>query len=413
MNLKEQRQAVLDACQQIVDGAKASDRELSDDEVGLINAKLDEVKSIDDKIVKAKNNAELLSRLGSLGTSTRESNEGHGFAAKSLGEHFVHYAAARLAEVKGTRFSVAAPEFGAKAATDTVVTTGLTFPQIDTNVVQAYRRPFITDLFGSGSLSSPSITYYVEGPSAGAPAPVGENQPKAQVSYTYTTVTEALTKIAGFVKISDEMAEDLDFLVSEVNGRLIYDLQLVEEQQLLYGNGTAPQLRGVLNRVGILTEAPAAGADNLNAIFSAAMQIQEVSGLAADGVVVNPTDYETFRLSTDANGQYFGGGPFQGPYGNGGVTWQPPLWGLRTVVTSAIQAGTALVGAFAQAATVYRKGGLRVESTNSDQDDFTHNRITIRAEERLALAVRKPSGFCEVTLSAVAGALSVTATAKS
>jgi hypothetical protein len=53
---------------------------------------------------------------------------------------------------------------------------------------------------------------------------------------------------------------------------------------------------------------------------------------------------------------------------------------------------------FAQGATVYRKGGVRVESTNSHDDDFTSNLVTVRAEERLALAVRYPAGFCQVTL---------------
>jgi HK97 family phage major capsid protein len=57
------------------------------------------------------------------------------------------------------------------------------------------------------------------------------------------------------------------------------------------------------------------------------------------------------------------------------------------------------VGAFKQAATVYRKGGVRVESTNSHASDFTSNLVTVRAEERVALAVRRPFGFVKVTLN--------------
>ena len=63
-------------------------------------------------------------------------------------------------------------------------------------------------------------------------------------------------------------------------------------------------------------------------------------------------------------------------------------------------AGTALVGAFSMATTLYRKGGVRVEATNSNATDFTSNLVTIRAEERIALAVRQPLGFCKLTLSA-------------
>jgi len=60
-----------------------------------------------------------------------------------------------------------------------------------------------------------------------------------------------------------------------------------------------------------------------------------------------------------------------------------------------------VVGAFEASTTVYRKGGVRVESTNSHSDDFTNNLITTRIEERVALANRIPAATVKVTLSAL------------
>jgi len=57
-----------------------------------------------------------------------------------------------------------------------------------------------------------------------------------------------------------------------------------------------------------------------------------------------------------------------------------------------------LIGADKAAATVYRKGGIRVETSNADGNDFTKNQFTILAEERLALAVRRPDAFVKLTL---------------
>jgi len=272
--------------------------------------------------------------------------------------------------------------------------------QYDRTVVQGVRtRLVVADLLGSGTISGNAISYFVEGALEGAFATVAEAGAKPQLHVVDpTAVTDSLKKIAGFIKFTDEMVEDLDFYVSEINGRLLYELARIEEQQLLNGAGTGSTVQGILLRSGIQTETGATIADNADAVFRAMTKVGTGSSLDADGVVIHPTDYQTFRLKKDGNNQYYGGGFFAAEYGNGTLTAQPPLWGLRTVVTPAITAGTVLVGAFAQAATVYRKGGVRVESTNSHASDFTSNLITTRAEERIALAVRVPAGFVKLTL---------------
>ena len=193
------------------------------------------------------------------------------------------------------------------------------------------------------------------------------------------------------------MAEDLDYVVSEINSTALYDLAVKEEAALLNGSGTAPNLRGILNRTGVQTHAQST--DTVaDAIFKALGKVQTATGFTADAIVINPQDYEALRLQKDTNGQYFGGGFFSGQYGNGVVLENPPLWGRRTVTTTAIAAGTVLVGAFSTAAKVFRKGGVRVESTNSHNDDFTNDKITVRVRERLGLQVKYPSAFVKVTL---------------
>ena len=114
---------------------------------------------------------------------------------------------------------------------------------------------------------------------------------------------------------------------------------------------------------------------------------------------MNPTDYEEMRLSKDGNGQYFGGGYFTGTYGNGDIMLDPPVWGRRTVVTSAIPVGKVLVGAF-KASKLFKKGGIRVESTNSNVDDFINDKITTRLRQREGLQVKFPSAYVYLDLSA-------------
>ena len=114
--------------------------------------------------------------------------------------------------------------------------------------------------------------------------------------------------------------------------------------------------------------------------------MQNESGFAADAIVINPSDWYSLRVAKDGENRYYGGGFF-------GAQNIPNLWGIPVCVSSAVSAGTVVVGAFKACASVVNNGGVRVETTNSDQDDFIKNLMTIRAEERLALAVRRPKGF--------------------
>jgi len=408
MNLHAQRAAAIKSARAILDGAKADgDRDLTPEEAEEVEAFTAEVKTIDRKL-KGRELVKSVMSLGGPGDGEEEAPEGgEDTPAKSLGEHFAkHVKADGFTQLK-TRsgFTVSAPEF--KAATDPH-TVGEVWAErlttVDYNVVRPYRTgPIVADLLGSGTIAGNAVSYFVEGPVEGDFETVPELGQKPQLHVgDPTQVTDSLRKIAAWWDMSDEMVEDLPFMVSEINNRGLYMLAMAEERQLLNGNGTGTNLRGLLNRSGLQTEVSAATEDHPDALFRAMMKVQTATGLGADGIVINPVDYQRLRLARDGNGQYFGGGFFSGQYGNGGVPEQPPLWGTRTVVTSAVPAGTALVGAFKAAATVYRKGGIRVESTNSDAGKFTSNIVTTRVEERVALAVRIPSAVVRVTLGAAA-----------
>ncbi|MFF0942697.1 phage major capsid protein [Kocuria sp. CPCC 205300] len=376
----------------------------------LTNDQRERMKSIKADIEAAKareaddaSTADTLAFLkGAVVAPGKQERHGDG-EVKSLGEHFIKHAGTRLKEIRGVSgASVAAPEF--KAATDTHTVFQDLMDPLKLPGIQSLRPPqTIADLFSAGTLAGNTVQWWVEGLREGNFETVAEGGQKPQLHYAEPTMrSSALSKIAGFIIITDEMSEDEQFLVSEINNRLLYDLAVFEETQLLNGDGVGQNLTGLLNTSGLQTEAAADSTDNFDALFRATTKVQRGSGIAADAIVINPADYETLRLTQDANRQYIAGGPFTGQYGVGGVPEQPPLWGRRTVVTPAVAAGTAVVGAWKQGGTVYRKGGVRVESTNSHADNFTTNKITIRAEERLTLAVTRPSAFVRVALSAVA-----------
>lgn len=260
----------------------------------------------------------------------------------------------------------------------------------------------IADLLASGSTTSPLVSYAVESAFNDNSAPVAEQGVKPLTDETFARVTEEVGKIAHLAKITNEMYADVPQLQSWLTNRLVFGVQRTEEKQLLYGTG-APGVNGLLGRAGQVAPIPlalgATAADILEAIFRQINNIRYTSFVEPDAVVINPLDWETIRLGKDSNGQYYGGGPFTGAYGNGQYTNVENVWGQRFVITTAITKGTIFLGGFQQNAQIFRRQGVTVEMTNSDTDDFQKNLITIRAEERLALAVYRPSGFAQVTIA--------------
>lgn len=396
--LQDKRAAALKAAN---DAFATMSADPSEDSIKAADEATALVKSLDEQIKKA---AEVDAQMKSLAQmAPAVVQQDGGVQARTIGEHFVKHAGKKLALLESQRLTIPTPEF--KAAEDTQITggpegdLGVLLNEIDRTIIRAPRRQTITSLFGQGTMSGQAISYFVEAAIEGDFGMVEEAGKFPQMhAEDPTLVMDAASKIAGFIKLSYEMMHDLDFLVSEINNRLMYMLSLVEEYQVLFGDGTDANLVGLLERSGVQTGTT--DKDGLaDEIFKSMTAVAEQSGLTADALVINPADYEALRLQKDGNEQYLGGGFFQGQYGQGGIALNPPVWGLRTVVTPAVSQGTAVVGAFRTGATVYHKGGVRVEATNSNEDDFIHDLVTVRAAKRMALAVRRPAAFLNLTIS--------------
>jgi HK97 family phage major capsid protein len=278
-------------------------------------------------------------------------------------------------------------------------------PQFLPGVVPLLFQPLtIADLMASGTTDSVAVTYVIEAAFNDNTATVAEKGLKPQLDLTLARRQDNVEKIANIAKISDEMFQDADQLTAYLQNRMIFGIQRQEEYQLLNGNGTAPNITGLLNRPGlaptIATTAGQTAQKIIEGIFNQITALRSVSFVEPDAIVMHPQDWQTVRLGKDVNGQYYAGGPFTGAYGNPGPSNVENLWGYKTIITTAIAQGSALVGGFQQCAQIFRKQGITVEMTNSNVDDFQNNLISLRAEERAALAVYRPAGFGLVTLTA-------------
>jgi len=347
----------------------------------------DAIKSVEDiqAQIKAADEAEALIKKLETPEVTPADTEEKKMEYTNLGEFVAEQIKGKVSPK--TKFNFTAPAY--KAAETMTIPTSIKPALVDYDKeIIGYRRPLlVADLFSTERISGNALTFFVESSSVeGGPSFTTEANKKPMMSFGDPTAkTVSLAKIASYMKESDELIEDAPWLADAINNRGMYQHQLAVESYLL------TELSGTSGLGTASTLTP-------DGIFKAMMTVQNNSGFAPDAIVINPTDYQNIRLRKDGNGQYYGGGFITAPYGNGALIEQPSIWGLRTVVTSAVSVGTCYVGAFKAGASIVRKNnGVIVDIANQNEDDFLYNLVTILIEERLALAVRRPAAFVKIT----------------
>lgn len=391
--------------------AEEEKRETTDEERAKVQGLLDEAKGLQSRIERAKGDQamgdEIEKLLGQQPTNRTSADNPTSVTTKrglkSMGRQFVEsdqYAQFRKdSRSKGTRWSTGVVELQSELLDSDAGSPGsggdLIVPDYRPGILPLlFRRLTIADLIAPGTTDSNAIIYMKETYFNNAADTVAEGATKPESGLRFDQVMDQVYKIAHWLPVTEEMLEDVPALRSYIDGRLRLGVQQTEEDKLLNGAASPAELTGLLNRDGLADSIAAGSAspDNPGAdyIFRQMMAIFDSAFVMPDGIVINPLNWQTIQLMKDANGNYMGGGPFTAPVA-------PRLWGLPVVSTPAITNGTALVGAFRSAAQIFRKGGLRVEASNSHDDYFIRNLVAIRAEERLALAVYRPGAFGKVT----------------
>lgn len=271
------------------------------------------------------------------------------------------------------------------AAITTATSGGMVQPDQRGLILPAQRILTIRDLIMPGETESNMINYVVETGFTNNAASAPENTLKAQSGITFAPKNAAVETIAHWIPASKQILDDAKALASFIDGRLRHGLALAEERQLLYGTGTGGDVHGIVPQAQAFAPAiTIADATPIDRIRLAILQAM-LADYAADGIVLNPTDWAEIELTKDNEGRYIVGNAVNGI--------APALWNLPIVQTTSMLAGDFLTGAFGMSAQIFDRETASVQVSTEDRDNFVKNMITIRAEERLAFAVYRPESF--------------------
>ncbi|HFT2751837.1 TPA: phage major capsid protein [Klebsiella quasipneumoniae] len=248
------------------------------------------------------------------------------------------------------------------------------------------QRLFIRDLIAPGTTASNTIYWVQQTGFTNNAAAVAENTTKPYSNIEFAEKITPVRTIAHLFKASKQILDDFSQLQSQVDAEMRFGLKYVEEQEILFGDGTGAHLEGIIPQASAF--AAAFQVENQNGIddLRLAMLQAQLARFPASGHVLHFIDWAKIELTKDTLGRYI--------LANPAALTGPTLWGLPVVATEATAfQGKFLTGAFSAGAQIFDREETNVVISTENADDFEKNMITIRCEERLALAVKRPEAF--------------------
>jgi len=376
--------------------AKEKIKGLNDELAGLVDdLKIEEAKAKNEKALEVEDNTP----VNSIPNAMPEQK-----GPQTIGEQFANTDAYKAYVEKGVKGVDSQAEFKTTLNTTGYPPESLRAPGI---LETALRNPdSVIGLFDQIQTSQNAYVYLEETTfdnQAGSIAESGDISATLESALAFTERTESIRKMATFLPVTDELLADVAGIQGYVNSRLSTMMKLNMDNQLINGDGTAPNLTGVLNKSGINTfdyALPYAGElGKLGQIYQAITEIRKDAFVEPDAIVMHPSDWYQIVTSVtdvDTSGSK---NPLFVVAGGFGADAAPRIWGLRVVPSTVIAEGTMLVGKFGggDAAQVIMREGVDLAVSDSHSDFFAKNQLAIRLTMRLGFAIYRPTAFCTIT----------------
>jgi HK97 family phage major capsid protein len=245
----------------------------------------------------------------------------------------------------------------------------------------------ILDFIPRVTTASAAIVYMVESTYTQNAAEVAEAGTYAESAFALTETTSTVRKIGHFIPVTDEQLEDVSGSSGYLDRNMRKGLDERLALQVMVGDGTPPNLSGILDRSGLQTQAK--GTDPTpDAIHKALTKVRVDGDGIPNLIVMHPNDWQDIRLLRTTDGIYIWGSPSE--------AGSPTIWGLPVAQESRLTENTGLVGDFDYAELAFKRG-IEVKVTDSHSDYFIKGKQAIRADVRVAFQIYRDAAFCEVT----------------
>jgi HK97 family phage major capsid protein len=257
--------------------------------------------------------------------------------------------------------------------------------------------PSAIDVIPKTQTGESAIKYMLETVFTNNAAEAAEGAIYGEAALTYVEQTVPVEKVGVWLPVTDEEIEDVSRFRDTIDGRLMAMLQQRLEKEIIQGNGSTPNLRGVLAATNLQNQNK--GVLSVpDAVLTAMTLVRSVGFSQPTAAIFHPTDWCAVRLLQTTDGVYIFGSPSEaGPE----RIWGVPVVQSTYCAASGSTAGVKMVvGDFARKAELTMRRGVDIQITNSHDTNFIYGKQAIRADIRCAALWLRGTAFCTVTLNA-------------
>ena len=406
-NINEKLQKKRAELKEVFDNP-VEDGKYSAEQKNAINGLNTELAELVDQTQNAKAKAKNEKAMEQAAYAAEEVNN----APKTIGESFVNtdaYKGYQESGAKGLDSTVKFSPMGYKATLGAGLSQNFP-PEVlrQPGILEsALRDPdAVIGLFDQIETDQNSFAYMEETTFTNAAAEQAEEATTAEATLDFTEKTASIRKIGVFLPVTEELLADVNGIQGYVNSRLGTMMKLRLDSQIIDGDGSAPNLKGILNQSGL----PGFNKSNysgelgkLGQIYQAITEIRKGAFVEPDAIIMHPSDWYDVVTSVTDIATTTSGAAAKNPLfmvaGGFGADAAPRIWGLPVVATSAVAEGTVIVGRFGggEAAHLVMRQGIDLAVSDSHSDFFLKGKLAIRATMRLGLVVYRPTAFCKIT----------------
>lgn len=262
------------------------------------------------------------------------------------------------------------------------------------------RRVHIRQLIPNGSTDAQTIRYPKESAYDNGAATAAQGATLGQSDFDLTASSVNMEKLGTFMRITDEMLNDTPQLLSYLSARVPEKILSLEDSQILNGDGTSPNLDGLFtDGTAFAAGGFAAGIESANEydVLVVALNQLALSNYSADTILVNPTDLHKIALLKNTANDYLRQQIYSG--------LQPSIMGVNVTASTAVSAGSFLVGNLAVATQLWIRENLAIEFSREDSTNFRDGFVTVKASERVALTNYLPNAIVQGSFATAKAAL--------